>query len=298
MPGAAWPLALAHHPEQKFHLPPIAFVSVTAPSPAQWLLEQTMSDCQFLKGKKGLVAGIANRSSIAFGCAEAFRNAGAELAITYLNEKSEPYVRPLAEELGAPIIVPCDVREEGALEATFHAIERQWGTLDFALHPIAFAPHEDLHGRVVDCSRDGFMMAMDVSCHSFIRMARLAEPLMKRGGCLLTVTFYGSGKVVENYNLMGPVKAALESSVRYLAAELGGEHIRVHALSPGPLKTRAASGISRFDSLMEQARARAPENKLVSIEDVGAVAAFLVSDAAAALTGNIEYIDAGYNIVA
>ncbi len=257
-----------------------------------------MSDYQFLKGKKGLVAGIANRSSIAFGCAQAFRNAGAELAITYLNEKSEPHVRPLAEELGAPIIVPCDVREEGALETAFHAIERQWGTLDFLLHSIAFAPREDLHGRVVDCSRDGFMMAMDVSCHSFIRMARLAEPLMKRGGCLLTVTFYGSGKVVENYNLMGPVKAALESSVRYLAAELGGEHIRVHALSPGPLKTRAASGISRFDSLMEQARARAPENKLVSIEDVGAVAAFLVSDAAAALTGNIEYIDAGYNIVA
>jgi enoyl-[acyl-carrier protein] reductase I len=257
-----------------------------------------MSACQFLKGKKGLVAGIANRESIAFGCAEAFRDAGADLAITYLNEKAEHYVRPLAEELGAPVIVPCDVREEGALEATFHAIERQWGALDFLLHSIAFAPREDLHGRVVDCSREGFMMAMDVSCHSFIRMARLAEPLMKRGGCLLTVTFYGSAKVVEHYNLMGPVKAALESSVRYLAAELGRKHIRVHALSPGPLKTRAASGISRFDALMEQVRARAPEQTLVTIQDVGAVAAFLVSDAAKALTGNIEHIDAGYNIVA
>ena len=257
-----------------------------------------MSACQFLKGKKGLVVGIANRHSIAFGCAQAFSAAGADLAFTYLNEKAEPFVRPLAEELGAPVIAPCDVREPGQLEAVFHAIERQWGTLDFLLHSIAFAPREDLHGRVIDCSQDGFKMAMDVSCHSFIRMAKLAEPLMKRGGCLLTVTFYGSAKVVEHYNLMGPVKAALGSSVRYLAAELGPQHIRVHALSPGPLKTRAASGIDRFDALLEQAKARAPEHQLVGIEDVGAVAAFLVSDAASALTGNIEYIDAGYNIIA
>ena len=251
-----------------------------------------------LQGKKGLIVGIANAQSIAFGCAEAFRRAGAELAITYLNVKAEPFVRPLAEGLASPIIAPCDVRERGQLEAVFARIRSEWGRLDFLLHSIAYAPKEDLHSRITDCSQAGFNMAMDVSCHSFIRMARLAEPLMTDGGCLLTVTFYGSEKVVEEYNLMGPVKAALESTVRYLAAELGPKGIRVHALSPGPLKTRAASGIERFDELLERTRARTPEHQLVGIDDVGNVAAFLVSDAAAALTGNIEYIDAGYHILA
>ncbi|MBU3887887.1 enoyl-ACP reductase FabI [Methylosinus sp. KRF6] len=250
-----------------------------------------------LLGKKGLVFGIANDHSIAYGCAEAFSHAGAELAITYLNAKAEPYVRPLAERLQSPIIVPCDVREPGQLEAVFERVAADWGALDFLLHSIAYAPKEDLHSRVVDCSQAGFALAMDVSCHSFIRMARLAEPLLSDGGCLLTATFYGSEKVVEEYNLMGPVKAALESTVRYLAAELGQKRIRVHALSPGPLETRAASGIDRFDELLERTRLRAPERQLVSIEDVGNVAAFLVSDAAAALTGNIEYVDAGYHIL-
>jgi len=250
-----------------------------------------------LQGKRGLVVGIANADSIAFGCARAFRDAGAELAVTYLNDKAKPYVDPLAEQLQSPIVVPCDVREPGQLEAVFAQIGERWGRLDFLLHSIAFAPKDDLHGRVVDCSQAGFAMAMDVSCHSFIRMAKLAEPLMPDGGCLLTVSFYGSEKVVEDYNLMGPVKAALESSVRYMAAELAPKKIRVHALSPGPLKTRAASGIGHFDELMERTRARAPAHNLVSIEDVGNVAAFLVSDGASALTGNIEYIDAGYHVV-
>jgi len=250
-----------------------------------------------LNGKKGLVVGIANDHSIAYGCAKAFHRAGAELAITYLNTKAEPYVRPLGERLGSPVIVPCDVREPGQLEAVFTHIGKTWGRLDFLLHSIAYAPKEDLHCRITDCSQAGFNMAMDVSCHSFIRMARMAEPLMNNGGCLLTVTFYGAEKVVEEYNLMGPVKAALESSVRYMAAELGPKRIRVHALSPGPLKTRAASGIDRFDELLERARSRAPEHQLVSIEDVGNLATFLASDAAAALTGNIEYIDAGYHIL-
>lgn len=250
-----------------------------------------------LTGKKGLVLGIANESSIAYGCARRFREAGAELAVTYLNEKARPYVAPLSEELEAPIFVPCDVREPGQLEAVFDEIRRQWGRLDFVLHSIAFAPKEDLHARVVDCSSEGFTLAMDVSCHSFIRTARLAEPLMTDGGCLQTVTFYGSERVVDEYNLMGPVKAALESSVRYLAAELGGKGIRVHALSPGPLKTRAASGIQRFDDLMERARRRAPEHRLVTIDDIGDVAAFLASDRAKRLTGNIEYIDAGMHIM-
>ncbi|MDR3537426.1 MAG: enoyl-ACP reductase FabI [Acetobacteraceae bacterium] len=250
-----------------------------------------------LEGKKGLVVGIANRDSIAFGCAAAFRAAGAELAVTYLNAKADSFVRPLAEELASPIVVPCDVREPGQLEAVFARIRDTWGRLDFVLHSIAFAPKEDLHSRVVDCSQAGFALAMDVSCHSFIRMAHLAEPLMGHGGCLLTVTFYGSEKVVEDYNLMGPVKAALEASVRSMAAELGPRRIRVHALSPGPLKTRAASGIEGFDELMERARARTPEHRLVSVEDVGNLATFLVGDGAAALTGNIEYVDAGYHIV-
>jgi enoyl-[acyl-carrier protein] reductase I len=251
-----------------------------------------------LTGKRGLVVGIANANSIAYGCAKAFHAAGAELAITYLNAKAEPYVRPLAEKLASPIIVPCDVREPGQLEVLFERVRQQWGRLDFLLHSIAYAPKEDLHARVVDCSQAGFLVAMDVSCHSFIRMAKLAEPLMKDGGCLLTVTFYGSERVVEHYNLMGPVKAALESAVRYMAAELGPKGIRVHAISPGPLKTRAASGIEAFDELLERAARRAPTHDLVTIDDVGAVAVCLVSDAARAMTGNTAYVDGGYHIVA
>jgi enoyl-[acyl-carrier protein] reductase I len=250
-----------------------------------------------LEGKRGLVVGIANELSIAYGCAKAFHTAGARLAITYVNQSAEPYVRPLAEALDCPIIMPCDVREAGQLEAVFERITKQWGQLDFVLHSIAYAPKEDLHRRLVDSSQEGFALAMDVSCHSFIRLTKLAEPLMKNGGCLLTVTFYGSEEVVDNYNLMGPVKAALESSVRYMAAELGAQGIRLHALSPGPMKTRAASGLDRFDALLDQARERAPQHMLASIEDVGNVAAFLVSDAARLLTGNVEYVDAGYHIM-
>ena len=250
-----------------------------------------------LAGKRGLVVGIANEQSIAYGCANAFRAAGAELAITFLNEKAEPFVRPLGEKLAAPLVLPCDVREPGQLEAVFAAIETRWGRLDFLLHSIAFAPKEDLHARVVDCSRDGFLLAMDVSCHSFVRMAHLAEPLMPDGGALMTVSFYGSEKVVEHYNLMGPVKAALESASRYLAAELGPKGIRVHALSPGALKTRAASGIDRFDELLAHAAARAPEHQLVDVDDVGQLAVFLASDAAARMTGTTLYVDAGYHIL-
>jgi len=250
-----------------------------------------------LSGKRGLVVGIANGASIAYGCAKAFRAQGADLAVTYLNDKAEPHVRPLAEELGACLLLPCDVREPGQLEAVFEKVEAEWGKLDFLLHSIAFAPREDLHARVVDSSREGFLMAMDVSVHSFIRMAKLAEPLMKDGGCLMNVSFYGSEKVVEHYNLMGPVKAALEAVTRYLAAELGSKGIRVHSLSPGPLKTRAASGIDRFDELLARAADRAPMRNQVTIEDVGAYAAFLASDGAHAVTGSVPYIDGGYNVV-
>lgn len=256
-----------------------------------------MTNFADLSGKKGLVVGIANGQSIAYACAKEFRALGADLAVTYVNAKAEPYVRPLAEEIEAELILPCDVREPGQLEAVFEQIEQRWGKLDFLLHSIAFAPREDLHGRVVDTSQAGWALAMDVSCHSFIRMARLAEPLMKDGGCLLTVSFYGAERVVEHYNLMGPVKAALEASVRYMAAELGPQGIRVHAISPGPLQTRAASGIDRFDELMERTAAKAPQHHLADIRDVGATAAFLVSDRARTLTGNVTYIDAGYHVV-
>jgi enoyl-[acyl-carrier protein] reductase I len=250
-----------------------------------------------LEGKRGLVVGIANDSSIAYGCAKAFRALGAELAVTYLNAKAERHVKPLADELEASLFLPLDVRNEGELEAVFAAIQEKWGKLDVVLHSIAFAPKEDLHARVVDSSQEGFLLAMDVSCHSFVRMAKLAEPLMSDGGCLQTVTFYGGEKVVEHYNLMGPVKAALESVTRYMAAELGEKGIRVHALSPGPLATRAASGIDRFDELMTRVAERAPTHHLVTIEDVGAYAAFLASDAAKSLTGSVAFIDGGYNIV-
>jgi enoyl-[acyl-carrier protein] reductase I len=250
-----------------------------------------------LEGKKGLVIGIANEHSIAYGCARAFRSFGAELAITYLNDKAKPYVEPLARALEAPIVMPLDVQAEGQLEAVFEEIGRRWGRLDFALHSIAFAPRADLHGRVVDCSREGFLVAMDVSCHSFIRMARLAEPLMKNGGALFTMSYFGAERVVENYNLMGPVKAALEAEARYLAAELGPKGIRVHAISPGPLRTRAASGIAHFDELLDRAAARAPARRLVTIEDVGFAVAGLATDAAKLMTGDTVYIDGGYHIM-
>ncbi|WP_072369489.1 enoyl-ACP reductase FabI [Hyphomicrobium sp. NDB2Meth4] len=251
-----------------------------------------------LAGKRGLVVGIANEHSIGAGCARAFREAGADLAVTYLNEKAEPFVRPVADELSAELVGPCDVRIAGQLEAVFDGITKRWGRLDFLLHSIAFAPREDLHTSLVNCSADGFATAMNVSCHSFIRMAKLSLPLMTSGGCLMTVSFYGADKVVENYNLMGPVKAALESSVRYLAADLADKSIRVHAISAGPVKTRAASGIERFDELLDEVRKHTPAKKLVSIEEIGKVAAFLASDAGSPLTGSVTYADAGFHIMA
>jgi enoyl-[acyl-carrier protein] reductase I len=251
-----------------------------------------------LRGKRGLVIGIANEHSIAAGCAEAFVGAGATVAATYVNAKAEPYVRSVTTRLGCDIVLPCDVQIPGQLEAVFDRIRAAWGGLDFLLHSIAFAPREDLHGRVTDCSAAGFDVAMNVSCHSFIRMARLAEPLMPGGGCLLAVTFYGSERVVEHYNLMGPVKAALESSMRYVASELGPKGIRAHAISPGPIRTRAASGIDQFDELLETAAARAPEHHLVDIADVGNLAAFLVSDGARRITGTVIPVDGGQHLEA
>jgi enoyl-[acyl-carrier protein] reductase I len=250
-----------------------------------------------LKGKKALVTGIANDQSIAWGCAKAIRAFGAEVAVTYLNDKSKSYVEPLAKEIKAPIFMPLDLQRDGQLEAVFDEITSTWGSLDLCLHSIAFAPKQDLQGRVVDCSKAGFLLAMDISCWSFIRMAKLAEPLMKQGGVLFTMTYYGSQRVVEHYNIMGPVKAALESTTRYLAAELGPKGIRVHAISPGPLKTRAASGITDFDELLQKAQAKAPARSLVSIDEVGAAVAFLGMNVAKLITGETIYIDGGYHII-
>jgi enoyl-[acyl-carrier protein] reductase I len=252
---------------------------------------------KLLENKKGLFIGIANENSIAWGCAKAFRAFGAELAITYLNDKAKPYVEPLARELQAPIFMPLDVRAPGQIEAVFERIANEWNELDFVVHSIAFSPKEALHGRVVDVAKDGFLATMDVSCWSFIRCAHLAEPLMRNGGTLFTMTYYGSERVVNNYNIMGVAKAALESAVRYIAAELGPKGIRVHAISPGPLATRAASGIPEFDALLDKARAKAPARSLVSIDDVGAATAFLAHDAARLITGDTLYIDGGYHIV-
>lgn len=252
---------------------------------------------KLLEGKRGLIVGIANEHSIAWGCARAFRAFGAELAVTYLNEKARPFVEPLALELEAPIILPLDVASPGQIEAVFERIAAAWDELDFVVHSIAFAPRDTLAGRVTDAGLEGFSKTMEVSCWSFIRMAQLAEPLMKKGGTLFTMTYYGSQMVVENYNIMGVAKAALESAVRYMAAELGPKGIRVHAISPGPLATRAASGIPEFDSLLEKAKRKAPARQLISIDDVGAATAFLAHDAARLITGQVLYIDGGYHII-
>jgi enoyl-[acyl-carrier protein] reductase I len=251
-----------------------------------------------LAGAKALVCGIANEHSIAYGCAKAFQELGAELAITYLNDKARPYVEPIAQALGAPIFMPLDVSKPGELEAVFERIEQTWGRLDILVHSLAWAPKDDLQGGLLDCSAQGFGQAMDVSCHSFIRMARLAAPLMKDGGTLFTMSYHGANKVVSNYNVMGPVKAALEASVRYLAYELGPQRIRVHAISPGPLKTRAASGLKEFDLLLNEAVQRAPIGELVDIMDVGLTCAFLASPYARRLSGETLYVDGGVNIMA
>jgi enoyl-[acyl-carrier protein] reductase I len=251
-----------------------------------------------LRGKKALVLGIANEHSIAFGCARAFRKLGAELAITYLNDKAKPYVEPLARELEAPIFLPLDVQKPGMLEAVFEQVRQTWGRLDVALHSIAFALKEDLQGGLLNCSAAGFGLAMDVSCHSFIRMGRLAVPLMTEGGTLFAMTYHGANKVVPNYSVMGPVKAALEAVVRYLAFELGPKGIRVHAISPGPIKTRAAGGLKDFDLLLNEAAHRAPVGELVDIDDVGMATAYLATPYARRLTGSTVYVDAGLNIMA
>lgn len=251
-----------------------------------------------LQGMKALVVGIANEHSIAYGCAAAFRQLGADLAITYLNEKARPYVEPLARGLEATILLPCDVAEAGQLEAVFERIGLQWGRLDILVHSVAWAPKEDLQGGLLASSAEGFAKAVDISCHSFIRMARLAAPLMKEGGTMMAMSYHGAEKVVPNYNVMGPVKAALEASCRYLAYELGPQGIRVHPVSPGPLKTRAASGLKDFDLLLNEAVQKAPLGELVDIMDVGFACAYLATPYARRISGGTVYVDGGVHIMA
>lgn len=254
-------------------------------------------DRSLLLGKRALVVGVANDSSIAYGCARMLKKAGADLALTYLNEKAKPFVDPIAKELAPSIYTHCDVTKNQDLEQLFQEIEQKWGQIDIIVHSIAFAPKLDLQGPLVNCSKDGFLLAMDISCHSFIRMANLAKPLMPNGGSLFAMSFYGAEKVVEHYNLMGPVKAALEASVRCMATELGQHQIRVIALSPGPIKTRAASGLEEFDQLTEHAKEKSPLRTLVDIDDVGGMVVFLASNYAKNITGDTIYIDSGYHIV-
>jgi len=251
-----------------------------------------------LKGSKALVVGIANQNSIAYGCAKAFNTLGADLAITYINEKAKSYVEPLARELGAGILMPLDVTHPGEMEAVFDRVRSEWNRLDILVHSLAWAPKEDLQGGLLDCSASGFGQAMDISCHSFVRMARLAMPLMTEGGSLFAMTYYGANKVVPNYNVMGPVKAALEACCRYLAFELGPKGIRVHAISPGPLKTRAASGLKDFDVMLNEAAQRAPLGELIDIMDVGYTCAFLATPLARRLTGETLCVDGGVNVMA
>lgn len=261
-------------------------------------MSEASSPRPVLAGRKALVVGVANDQSIAWGCARAFRELGADLAITWLNERARPHVEPLAAQVGAEITATLDVSVPGQMEAVFDTIAAQWGRLDVVVHSIAFAPKDDLQGGLLNCSAEGFAKAMDISCHSFVRMARLAAPLMADGGTMFAMSYLGANRVVPNYNVMGPVKAALEASCRYLAHELGPQGIRVHAISPGPLKTRAASGLKDFELLLNEAAAKSPLGELVDIMDVGFACAYLATPYARRVTGGTVYVDGGANIVA
>jgi enoyl-[acyl-carrier protein] reductase I len=251
-----------------------------------------------LTGHKTLIVGIANEHSVAYGCAKAFRAAGATLAVTWRNEKARTYVEPLALRLDAEITASLDVAVAGQLEAVFDQIRNRWGRLDSLIHSIAFAPKDDLQGGLLNCSAEGFAKAMDISCHSFVRMAKLAAPLMTGGGSMFAMSYYGAVRVIPNYNVMGPVKAALESACRYLAFELGPANIRVHAISPGPLNTRAASGLKDFELMLDEAAHEAPLGELADVADVGLACAFLATDFARRITGGTIYVDGGANIIA
>ena len=254
-------------------------------------------DNTFLKGKRGMVMGVANDRSIAWGIASAAAESGAELAFTYQGEALEKRVRPLAEKIGANIVVPCDVTDEASIDAAFKAIEDEWGQIDFVVHAIAFSDKNELDGLYLDTTRDNFLRTMDISVYSFTSVAQRAVPLMKEGGSLITLTYYGAERVMPHYNVMGVAKAALEASVRYLAADLGPKDIRVNAISAGPIKTLAASGIGDFRYILKWNELNSPLRRNVTIDDVGRSGLFLLSDLGSGVTGEVLHVDAGYHTV-
>jgi enoyl-[acyl-carrier protein] reductase I len=250
-----------------------------------------------MAGKRGLIMGVANERSIAWGIAKAAATHGAELAFTYQGEALEKRVRPLAQSIGSEILEPCDVTDAASVQTLFETLGKKWGKLDFAVHAIAFSDKEQLKGRYVDTTRDNFIRTMDISCYSFTEMCRFAAPLMKDGGSLLTLTYYGAERVMPHYNVMGVAKAALEASVRYLAADLGKQGVRVNAISAGPIKTLAASGIGDFRHILKWNELNSPLRRNVTTEEVGGSALYLLSGLGSAVTGEVHHVDNGYNII-
>jgi enoyl-[acyl-carrier protein] reductase I len=251
---------------------------------------------KLLENKRGLVVGVANSHSIAWGISQVCHEQGAELAFTYLNESLEKRVRPLAESLNSTLIFPCDVSQDAHLEQLREHVEK-WGKLDFVVHAVAFAQRDDLDGRFIDTSREGFRIALDISAYSLVALAKAVEPLMNPGGSIVALTYYGAEKVVRNYNVMGVAKAALEASVRYLAADLGKNNVRVNAISAGPIKTLSAKGIRDFNDMLKHAAEKAPLQRNVESLEVGKSAAYLLSDLSSGVTGEVHYVDCGYNLM-
>ncbi len=246
--------------------------------------------------KKGIITGVANEKSIAYGCADVLRSADCDFLITYGRDKTLEHIQPLVKKLGIAEPILCNVVSDDHVDNLFEIARQKWGTIDFLIHSLAFADKSTLQGRVVDSSWDGFAQAINISCHSFLRLAKHAEKLMPKGGVLITMTYYGSEKVIDNYGVMGPVKACLESCVKYAAYELANAKIRVFAISAGPVHTRAASGIKNFDKLADESQARSALGRLVSTKEIGDVAAFLISDLSSGMTGNTIYVDCGANM--
>jgi enoyl-[acyl-carrier protein] reductase I len=252
---------------------------------------------QLMAGKKGLIMGVANERSIAWGIAKACHDNGAKVAFTFQGEALEKRVRPLASSIGSDIILPCDVTNAASIDATFAEIEKRWGELDFLVHAIAFSNKDELRGRYLDTSPENFQLTMNVSCYSFTSVAQRAVPLMKNGGSLLTLTYYGAERVIPHYNVMGVAKAALEASVRYLAADLGEQKIRVNAISAGPIKTLAFAGINDGRYILKWNELNSPLKRNVTTEEVGNAGLYLLSDLGTAVTGEVMHVDAGYHVV-
>jgi len=250
-----------------------------------------------MAGKKGLIMGVANDRSLAWGIAQTAHQHGAELAFTYQGEALEKRVKPLAEGIGSDLVLPCDVTDDASIDAVFKTLEEKWGKLDFVLHAIAFSDKEELKGKYVDTSFDNFQRTMNISCFSFTAVAKRAAPLMKDGGSLLTLTYYGAERVMPHYNVMGVAKAALEASVRYLAMDLGDQNIRVNSLSAGPVKTLAASGIGDFRYILKWNQYNSPLRRNVTLEDVGGAGLYLLSPLSSGVTGETHHVDSGYHVV-